>query len=713
MASFESEAKFENPLSAEEGGDDVEAGATKPKQLKHFTSDDIGLRTVDSDGGERSLGVALEIFRAYDEDEGGTLDKTEFGGVLLSLGRAGDDKAIEQVFAQMAGVHRVAQLDEMNETIFVDWFLNYSDAQPESAGHNDGIEKSKQLGKKILKPADKLKSKVLGDQARGKSQEITPESWFLIDPDSRAEDPKRKAAVVEEIHKRFETELLHLEEMVLGRDDNQHWEDVWNKKAAEHFDEEETAKALNLPHTSLQAIKIALMDQDMPEAMAEACFRVFLRRRAKAHVEKKTDLSAAMKGASSAMTLSSPKKSNLPKDPLAAAAVRWVSSDEMYRDLVEDSIPLETAIEAVKEALEREVLFRKAKIKELTEKAEKLSDDMPLEVKVEGLRGASSVANGTYLAAGLRQYWGRPVYVQHLDEHDHTASTHNVFFYDQEYGGTEIIHGRQVQSWNDGVWVLAPTLNSARCTAWVFEAPDSPLYYPPLTDDTQDFRDGLGGVAWNVFDPAHGEWKLAPGSHCPSFCVTNPQEHESIKGYYEQAIEDQKAILADIEQKLGSDASIFITNLKLVMENRSKGKEPIITANDYNWWRDTQFYQDELIQFRSKVEAKITDTEFESCKFHADEQDNLESVRRMLDDYIQEVEHRQEERKAAKRRFVARVSQPTAARAFLKWKMSIRSKASASTLQSSGMFQEPKLPLNVRHPYSGFSTVAASTAPPV
>lgn len=703
MANLDSAANvsFANPIASDSF--DVEAPssiAIEPqtqKALKKMTSDDYGLRTTDSDSGELGFGRAMEAFREYDADGGGTIDKEEFKGVLRLLGRPHDDEAVNKAFERMAATHGVDNVDEVGKQMFVYWFLNNAAADADDdddlASHaQDGVEKSLKLGGKLLAPAAKLKSKVVGEQQVGKGHDMRPESWFLIEPDS-SDDPKRKAGVIGQIHKMFESELLHLEDTVLGQADDWHWQEVWNAKASKTFDESAALELLDGVTPALaRDIRRAIMKEDMPDTMAQACFRVFLKHHAETHIKKLSSVGSKLTEAARHATELKKTK----QDPLIQAAVDWATSGEVYKDLGADSVPFQDAIDAVKEALEREKKFRTTKIKKLKDKAQLIGEDVPMVVKVEGLRGASSLANGTYLAAGLRQYWGRPVYVQHLDEHDNTSSTHFVMFFDQQHNFRD---GRHI--WENGVWVIAPSLNSERCTAWVREInPHQPLYYPPLTD--VNARDGVDGLAWNVYDSTHGQWKLAPGSHCPSFSVRAPQHDKGVKSYYDRAVEDHTNVLTDVEHKLGSDASSFNENLRLALEFRSKNG--CVTASDFNWWRETIFYQEELQHLQKKIELKIIHEGDEACKFHDDEEDNLISVRRMLDDYVHEVEYRQEERRAAKRRFINRLSEPVAARAFLQWKISIRSKVTAQALQSSGMFQEPVLPLNVRHPHSNFTT---------
>ena len=131
------------------------------------------------------------------------------------------------------------------------------------------------------------------------------------------------------------------------------------------------------------------------------------------------------------------------------------------------------------------------------------------------------------------------------------------------------------------------------------------------------------------------------------------------------------------------------------------GQSGMITASDYISWRAT-FYHDELKEMQRSIETEIR--EDLQCEFFDDPEDNLDEVRSMLDEFVLQVEQRQEERRVAKKRFMTRISRPALSRAFFQWKLLTRSKLSSNVMQGSGMFQEPSLPWNVRHPFSAFTS---------
>lgn len=197
-------ATFENPMA-----DDLEsmppspcanipaASVPKTKKVQDFGSEDIGLRTVDSNGGEASIKDAIKTFKRFDEDNGGTLDLEEFGGVLRSLGRANSEAAVLGVMSQMVdmtGSHsQGAQIVEVTLQMFVNWFTENLDEPDEVVQKKGGKKKASNLGKKMMKPAKALKRKIIGGgMGGGAGGAIAPESMFVID--SRGNDEARRKA---------------------------------------------------------------------------------------------------------------------------------------------------------------------------------------------------------------------------------------------------------------------------------------------------------------------------------------------------------------------------------------------------------------------------------------------------------------------------------------------------------------------------------------
>ena len=76
----------------------------------------------------------------------------------------------------------------------------------------------------------------------------------------------------------------------------------------------------------------------------------------------------------------------------------------------------------------------------------------------------------------------------------------------------------------------------------------------------------------------------------------------------------------------------------------------------------------------------------------------------LISSYVWKVQRDIAARRLAKRKFVARISRPSLSRAFFSWKFACR-QSSAATMPSSGLFAEPQLPWNVRHPRSRFTGV--------
>lgn len=310
------------------------------------------------------------------------------------------------------------------------------------------------------------------------------------------------------IHERHDTPLHHLEDLILSRENDTHWQDVWEEAATAFFDEAAAAMKLGWSASLTSAAYETIMSLDMPETTLKACYRVFL-------VYARTP---AAKLSGKALTPAKVKK----------AALKFAGRDELQDDLADDEVPLDDAVSAVKQALQMECTLRVSKVKDLSAKLLKISPQVPVHVQVEGLRGDCAAANGLYVASGLRLFWGRPLYSQHADAQGCATTTHNVLFFDMNHK----TDSNGDAKWTDGMWVLGPTLNSERCTAWFPEIdPKRPLEYPPETDQSADPRGGLRGPSWMVFDTVNAIWKEAPGTHCPGFSVQSAdREGQNMQG---------------------------------------------------------------------------------------------------------------------------------------------------------------------------------------
>ena len=88
------------------------------------------------------------------------------------------------------------------------------------------------------------------------------------------------------------------------------------------------------------------------------------------------------------------------------------------------------------------------------------------------------------------------------------------------------------------------------------------------------------------------------------------------------------------------------------------------------------------------------------------QEDNVDFVEDLLAGFVAGFEQKQQTRRMAKRRFLMTVNRPVLSRAFFSWKFACRSKSDGTDdKMSSGMFTEPTLPWNVRHPMSRFSAL--------
>eukprot|EP01047_Picozoa_sp_COSAG01_P020369 COSAG01_NODE_1158_length_11469_cov_101.645646_4_plen_288_part_00 len=218
-----------------------------------------------------------------------------------------------------------------------------------------------------------------------------------------------------------------------------------------------------------------------------------------------------------------------------------------------DTLPLNTAVSGVVQAIEQEIGVRKRKIGALRERrAEALGLDTPRKLQVSGLRGEASAANGLYIADGLRNFWGRALYVQMPASSGQHLSSLHYLYYDCRHDASA------VRQWTDGCWVIGPDLNSERCTAFVNDEHNDLLFPPPTDLSTKSQK-------WMVFDTVHNRWAAAPGNHCASFLIKSVEEEETMLEYIDMCIQDQQHILDSFQTAINGKGSDFQETVKLTL----------------------------------------------------------------------------------------------------------------------------------------------------
>ena len=83
-------------------------------------------------------------------------------------------------------------------------------------------------------------------------------------------------------------------------------------------------------------------------------------------------------------------------------------------------------------------------------------------------------------------------------------------------------------------------------------------------------------------------------------------------------------------------------------------------------------------------------------------EDQKAAIDELITSYVWKVQRDIAARRLAKRKFASRISRPSLSRAFFSWKFACR-QSSVAKMPSSGLFAEPQLPWNVRHPRSPFT----------
>ena len=276
-------------------------------------------------------------------------------------------------------------------------------------------------------------------------------------------------------------------------------------------------------------------------------------------------------------------------------------------------------------------------------------------------------------------------------------------------------------TWSDATWLIGPTLNSDRCTAYFDETPAADGAAETLYPMPTSRLEYSSASSWMAFDVVGHSWEKAPGHHCPSFSIEPLVDtKENMQHYINAAIQDQENIVRKFKQKIsvsegtseGRDGDLsspdkckkrrgesFIEMVKRNMEELMD-EDGCISRKEFLAWKSV-FYADELDDVKNRLRRAIL-SKRSGVKFPSgnDQDDNSDFVESMLDDFTRSFEAKQAARRLARRSFLASVNRPVLSRAFFSWKFACRSKTagSSTSMASSGMFAEPELPWNVRHP---------------
>jgi hypothetical protein len=729
-----------SPLKSLKPSREVELGAT----ASTFDVDHRGgvsvdpFASIDPAAQLVSIEQAISIFQDCDQDQTGTLLRAQVGMLLRKLNReTNDDDAIDDVLQEVweAG-GQVGNIEELPLQGFVSWWAVHAadEIEPDESTSEEEDDAFAQLtSNAFVKPLVKLTKPLVGLLKKGahaaekgagmaqmaKVRGIAPESVFVIDQSGNT-DAREKSEIRVSIQEAFESELHHLEDVLYTCDEDSHMRSIWDRIALKNWDDVAPLSQLDWQPEFLAAARKEI--ESMPGAPI-AVYRTFVRLTIAQKQEKdKRDEKMLQQQQSGgkfskfSAGLSSQLAGLRDEKQLTAAVCRDMAHEyvvtllgdgprKLEILLDEDTLPLDVAVDGVLETIDQEIKLRTRKIAALNARLRTAVGDTPRKVQISGLRGEAAVANGLYIADGLRNFWGRPLYVQVPASPSQQLSSLHYLYYDCRHDGSSL------RQWTDGCWVIGPDLNSERCTAYVLDKADD-MYFPLPTASTST---QTKGTKWMVYDTITQRWAGAPGNHCAGFLVKGVIENETMPDYIAKSIQDQQHILDSFQAAIDSaDATMGagerdgdspvnesfrdLVELKLSIE----AKDGQLERKHFIAWR-TNFYQKQIATVHGRIRRAILSPG--KIQFHSnDRNENKELVDELIEEFIGDAQAKAKGRRVAKRKFLARVNRPILSRVFLSWKFSVR-KADDSAAASSGMFTEPPLPWNVRHPNGTFTNI--------
>lgn len=547
------------------------------------------------------------------------------------------------------------------------------DVLAQASGLGAAGARMKRARKTLFAPARKIKKMVNDDRPTAKG--VSPESMFVVNRAANSEI-RESSILSERIRSMFAREFSLLEDVLRSHDEDGTWHEIWETAAQDAFDETAQLRQLGWNEQCGKAAHESIKEKASLAVTPEAMHRVFL---------KSNPLEVdGRRGKVKQIPVS--------VDAVSKAAREFVTSgdSEMLLDL--ETLPFDRVNELVREALDVDRQERRAVIEDLQRRAEALGD-APTQILITGLRGDASKANGVYSAHGLRAFWGRPLYVQETDAR--VVSSINYLYYDMRHDSCE--DGEA--TWVEGTWILGPTFNSERCTAYLREREESSIF--PATTESLADSETPAAYCWQVFDVVTHSWMAAPGTHAPAFEVEvlSGQNSYTMQDYIQMRQEHAHTMLQKLEEML-ADGSSFSKELDITLAGY-KAKDSTVARSGFLAWRET-FYRDEIRKAQTALRKKILNKSSQNMlQLSADPEESREQVDDVINAYIAEVVRAHKKQRSAKFRFGMRMSRPTLSRAFFTWKFAVRQ--STGAIKSSGLFDEPALPWNVRHPRSSFT----------
>ena len=439
---------------------------------------------ADEDSGDAKLEGAIAAFHRLDPGGSGTLgEPAHMAELLKTVGWPPDDETVNAVLGSIwEESDKTRPIEEVTLQDFVTWWLSSGCEGYEkpdncltrlsSASSRVIFRTHRLLGSGQL---ENIQEKRATRSSATRAAGVAPESIFLLDRGDNV-DSRETSRTLKQIHSKFANQFCYLVDVLLLREDNSHWQNLWERAAEKRF--AELCSTLELSEEFLNAAEKVIVQHF---GMAQSKLRSFVR--------SQYDISSGEGRRSSSRSPSISEVTTSAKSFAQNQAKVFHAAHTSLED--EERVTIDQCVAAVRASMEQECSSRQLKIKTLLERRSTIPPETPRTIRISGLRGDAAVANGLYSADGLRQFWGRALYVQ---ESKHDSQTTHYLFYDQSPGTSS-----SAKTCVDMTWTVGPTLNRDRCTAYV-DCPNT-SHYPHLT------LDSMADSQWMVFNIVSKEWE--------------------------------------------------------------------------------------------------------------------------------------------------------------------------------------------------------------
>lgn len=248
----ETSVTFENPM----GDDDLEA-PRRPRPLNSSWMSTKDFSTVD--GENATIEQVIAVFRRVAGDED-TIDREGLATVMLTLNKPSDEAAIDGMVSEIEARSPWDTGDRISLEMFVPWYQNtgaFVVAQEKHSDFKDAGSTAASAAKTVLKPATKIKNAITGGGGDDDDREVrgvAPESMFLIDKSGNTE-MRERADLAAKVHARYERDFHHLQDILLGQENDSNYQEAFDRANEELFDEATAVKKLGYPAECVKAAK--------------------------------------------------------------------------------------------------------------------------------------------------------------------------------------------------------------------------------------------------------------------------------------------------------------------------------------------------------------------------------------------------------------------------------------------------------------------------